>query len=97
MSTIGKLLFVSCVGATLASCGGESGPCGGVELTMTSTTEFMIRNNSDEAKLVTTAIIDMVEGTEKKRQTLRVNANDFVESGVTQMPAGMKVEIVECQ
>ena len=84
------------VAASLSACGEASGPCSGVELTMTSSTKFMVRNDSDQPKVVTVVIKDLVAGSEKRSSTVRVDAEDVVTNSVTHLPAGMVLEILEC-
>ncbi|KEO92702.1 hypothetical protein EH32_15715 [Erythrobacter litoralis] len=61
-----------------------------------SQTSVLVRNTTDEAKLVTIGII-RGDGAEGKTHTARVDSKDIYETVVSNMREGDSVEIKECR
>lgn len=82
----------------LSACGGLGGACSGVELSLEESDvslDALIRNTTDEAKLVTMTIIKG-DGEEGSSQTVKIDARDFFETQVTN-PRGSTIELTDCK
>lgn len=86
--------------AWLTGCGALGSGCSGVEMNtqpgMFGQTEIILRNTSDEPKLVTLAIVDE-EGEEISTQTMRVDSKDIAETAVGNMRDGVSIEMASCE
>ncbi|MBD2841406.1 hypothetical protein [Erythrobacter rubeus] len=59
-------------------------------------TSVVVRNTSDEPKLVNLAIIDS-DGSEINSQSMRVDSKDVVETAVGNMREGVSIEMTSCE